>query len=67
MISADELKRGQTMTTQQILRQVDVIRVMILESRGGGKQAYESIRAADPLRRPATKPLVHISSALPAD
>ncbi len=51
MISADELKRGQTMTAEQILRQVDAMRTMILQSHGGGKQAYERIRAADPLRR----------------
>jgi hypothetical protein len=52
MISADELQRGQTLTPEQILKQLDAMRTMLLESQGGGHQAYERIRAADPLRRP---------------
>jgi hypothetical protein len=51
MISSEELQRGQTLTAEQILRQVDAMRAMILQAHGGGKQAYERIRAADPLRR----------------
>jgi hypothetical protein len=51
MISADELQRGLTLTPEQILKQLDAMRTMLLESQGGGHQAYERIRAADPLRR----------------
>jgi hypothetical protein len=53
MISADEIRRGLTLTPEQILRQVDAMRDMLLHSFGGGQQTYERIRASDPLRRPA--------------
>lgn len=56
MISAEELKRGLALTPEQILRQLDSMRTMLLESQGGGQQAYERIRAADPLRRPTVQP-----------
>jgi hypothetical protein len=54
MISKEEIARGRTLTPEQILQQVDAMREMLLLSSGGGQQAYERIRAADPLRRPAT-------------
>ncbi len=57
MISAEELQRGQALTAEQILRQVDAMREMLLQSSGGGQQAYERIRAADPLRRSANTTL----------
>jgi hypothetical protein len=63
MISSEELQRGQTLTAEQILRQVDAMRAMILQSHGGGKQAYESIRAADPLRRAASSTPVRVVPA----
>jgi hypothetical protein len=56
MISAEELKRGQSLTPEQILRQVDAMRTMVLAAAGGGHQAYEQIRANDPLRRPQPFP-----------
>jgi hypothetical protein len=63
MISAEELQRGQTLTTEQILRQVDAMRTMILQAHGGGKQAYERIRAADPLRRSVASLPVSVTPA----
>jgi hypothetical protein len=57
VISKEELARGRSLTPEQILRQVDAMREMLLQSCGGGQQAYERIRAADPLRRPANTAL----------
>lgn len=53
MISSQEMERSKSLTPEQILAQVDAMRTMILQSFGGDKQAYEKIRANDPLRKPA--------------
>ncbi|MDI9333949.1 MAG: hypothetical protein QM533_06195 [Cytophagales bacterium] len=51
MIAPETLHRGLSMTSEQILAQVDSMRSLILQTHSGGDAAYEQIRASDPLRR----------------